>query len=532
MEPIIEFQDFSFKYSNLDFDIIHNANFSIEQGDTVLIFGPSGSGKSTLCYSMVGLIPWSIKGMFKGKVKIYGQNLTEITPRELAGTVGLVMQNPDNQFINLTVFDELIFGAENLKVPEKKIRERLDRIVQLLGLEPLLKRNPLQLSGGEKQRVVLGSVLMMKPKILILDEPLAFLDAQGRLEILHHILKLKRKFSNELTILIAEHRINEIVPLANKFILIDRGKIKLYTDKNMIIHPYFQNFPKFRGFAKYEKEISTVQTLPQFSYDLMIREYSFTPQTKPVSSDGNEYNETLIVFDKVSFSYIQDLGKYRKQTKEIFTNISFEIKAGEIIGIVGPNGSGKTTLLYLIAGILSPDTGTILFKGTDLKDTPYSNYAKNIGLIFQNPESQILKNKIIKELEFGPRNFGLLNLLNEDLIDELISLIFSSQELVLEDALEQKTLLELNPFNLSWGQKRRVNLASLYTYAPLIYLLDEPFTGQDFLVRKEIMDSLIEILGNEKAAVISSHDEEILNLCSKVFLIEYNQFYVYKKSAI
>ena len=187
MNPVIEFHNYSFKYANLDYDIIRNANFTVNEGDNVLIFGPSGSGKSTLCYAMVGLIPWSIKGFFKGNVSVHGEQLTEIKPNELAGTVGLVMQNPDNQFVNLTVYDELIFGAENLRISEDKIEDRLEKLVELLGLESMLERNVLQLSGGEKQRVVLASILMMKPKILILDEPLAFLDAQGRLEILHHI---------------------------------------------------------------------------------------------------------------------------------------------------------------------------------------------------------------------------------------------------------------------------------------------------------------------------------------------------------
>lgn len=528
MDPVIEFQHFTFKYANLDYDIIHDANFAINRGDNVLIFGPSGSGKSTLCYSMVGLIPWSINGFFKGRVRILGQDITEVTPKEMAGDVGLVMQNPDNQFVNLTVYDELIFGAENLRVPEDKIQERLDRLVDLLGLKTLLERSVIQLSGGEKQRVVLASVLMMKPKILILDEPLAFLDAQGRIEILHHISKLKQKFRKELTLLIAEHRINEIFPLVNKFLFIDGGKVELYKERNEIAASYFWEFPEEIGFKKYEKDILAMPAPPKFSYDLLARQYYFAPQFETISTDKGE-TEELISFEDVSFSYIQYWGKYQKKIKQIFDNISFKIHSGEIIGVLGPNGCGKTTLLYLIAGILKPDKGAILYRGKDLKQIPYAEYAKNIGLIFQNPESQLLKSKVIQELEFGPKNFGCLNLLSTQVIEDLISLIFSSQEQVLVDALEERSLTELNPFKLSWGQKRRLNLASLYAYSPQIYLLDEPFTGQDFQVRKEIITTLLKILGTERAAIISSHDEEILNLCSKVFLIENDQMRVYQK---
>ncbi len=531
MEPVIELQNFTFKYPNSSYDVINDANFSIYQGDSVLIFGPSGSGKSTLCYSLSGLIPWSIKGLFKGKIKVLGRYLTEITPKELAGSIGLVMQNPDNQFINLTVFDELIFGAENLKIPEEKIRSRLTRIVELLNLQHLLDRNVLQLSGGEKQRVVLGSVLMMKPKILILDEPLAFLDAQGRLELLHHISKLKRTFTDQLTILIAEHRIQEILPFVNKFIWVDDGITKLYSDINAIDAPYFHEGVNYKKADLINQKSSTNAKPILFSYELMLKKFSFVqslgmPKEKTEKSLGNP----LLSFDKVSFDYIQDLGKHNRQIKQIFNKISFEIFPGELVGVVGPNGSGKTTLLYLIAGILKPDQGKILFNGEDLNNITYAKYARNIGLIFQNPESQLLKNTIKKELEFGPKNFGLLDLLDESKINELINLIFSSQEPRLRLKSENIPITDINPFNLSWGQKRRLNLASIYAYQPVIYLLDEPFTGQDFRVRKTIMDTLVKLLGTDKSAVISSHDEEILNLCSKVFLIEENKFEIYEKS--
>ncbi|HUX99461.1 MAG TPA: ABC transporter ATP-binding protein [Candidatus Deferrimicrobium sp.] len=529
MQPVIEVQNFSFKYANLDYAIIHNVSFSIEKEDVVLIFGPSGSGKSTLCYSLVGLIPWSIKGMFKGKINVLGQNLTTITPRELAGSVGLVMQNPDNQFINLTVFDELIFGAENLKIPEDKIRRRLGRVTELLELTSLLNRNLLQLSGGEKQRVILGSVLMMKPEILILDEPLAFLDAQGRLELLHHLSNVKKKFGPELTILIAEHRINEILPLANKFISVDKGKVELYSDLNSIKTSYFQEIPHLDRSDKIAQQFSTTTKSPMFSYDEMIKKYSFIPEKEVDSKNPKEALEPLIYFDEITFNYVQDQGKYERLIRQIFNKISFKIYPGEIIGVVGPNGSGKTTLLYLIAGVLKPNEGRILCKGKDLKDIPYHEYAKTIGLIFQNPESQLLKNTILKELEFGPKNFNILNLLTEDFKKELISLVFSSQEEILKESLNQRSLMDLNPFNLSWGQKRRLNLASLYAYFPSLYLLDEPFTGQDFRVRREIISTLLEILGKNKSAVISSHDEEILSVCSKVFLIEGNHFEIYVK---
>jgi energy-coupling factor transporter ATP-binding protein EcfA2 len=412
-----------------------------------------------------------------------------------------------------------------LKVEDELNRRRLDRIVELLELKPLLDRNVMQLSGGEKQRVILGSVLMMKPEILILDEPLAYLDGPGRLELLHHISKLRTKFREQLTILIAEHRLHEVLPLANKFILLDQGKTEFYSNINEIHTDFFAE-----SFQPAVEQTYASITPANFSYDSTIRKFGFKPKDEISKEElDSSKNNAGLSFETVSFDYVQDMGKYNRQVKRIFDEISFKIFPGDIIGVVGSNGSGKTTLLYLIAGILRPSEGKIYYKNEDLEGIPYFKHARNIGLIFQNPESQLLKSTITKELEFGPKNFGLGEHLNKELIEESLNLIFSSEERVLRNKFGQEPLAELNPFNLSWGQKRRLNLASLYTYSPSIYLLDEPFTGQDVHRRKEIMTTLLKIIGDDKIAIISTHDEEILQLCTTVFLIENKKLKIYRK---
>ena len=231
MSSAISFEDFSFQYPRSNRDIIHEANFTIKKGTVTLLYGLSGSGKSTLCYAITGLIPWSVRGFMKGKVSVLGHSITERKPNQFAGDVGFLMQNPDSQFATLNVQDELIFAAENIQLGEKEIHQRFKVIIDLLDLHDYLDRNVTQLSGGEKQRVILGSILMMDPELIILDEPLACLDAKGRLQILEYLNNLK-KINNDLTILIAEHRIKEIIPHVNKYLLIHQGQIKLFDDLN------------------------------------------------------------------------------------------------------------------------------------------------------------------------------------------------------------------------------------------------------------------------------------------------------------
>lgn len=525
---MIDVKNLYFRYPNVEYDIIRNANFQINKGDFVFIFGPSGSGKSTLLYSLVGLIPWSIEGYFKGNVSIFGNNIRNIKPNKIAGTIALLMQDPDNQFINLSVYDELIFGAENLKVNKNEIINRLNETVKLLHLENLLDRNVLQLSGGEKLRVILGAILIMKPKILILDEPLSSLDAKGRVELMNYLFKIHRE-DKDLIILIVEHRVKDIYFYANKFIFINQGNVQVYDDPKEIDWKII--YALSEGIELNQQKISEGFNKSTFSYSSIMKAFDFNLKNRNSEMiDEKIKPNALITFKNVSFHYIQDRGKSERQINNVFQNISFIIQPGDIIGMLGPNGSGKTTLLYLIACILYPSSGEIYYKDKKIDEIPYGKYAKNIGLIFQNPESQILKRTIINELLFGPKNFGMMDKITEQMINNLINLIFGTSLIkTLKKKLDKDSFKDLNPFHLSWGQQRRLNIASIYTYAPDIYLLDEPFSGQDLKRRLDIMKMLKKVIGNERAAIIATHDEEILDFCSKAFLISDKNLQIYEK---
>lgn len=537
---LIKINNFSFKYGEERKEMLSNVSLNINKGDFSLVFGPSGSGKSTFFYALSGLIPWSITGYVKGSIEIFGRNIYYTKPNQLAGQIGLLMQNPDSQFINLKVYEELVFGAENLKIPPEIIKERLDKIVQLLNLKDLLDRNVVQLSGGEKQRVVLGSILMMDPKILLLDEPMAFLDGSMRIELLHYLLKLQSEYNTEIAILIAEHRITELLPFINKFITINKGEVICHPRSSNLNWSYFYpdmketiNFLKEASFG-IEMNININQLSNQiidykkiYSYENLIRKCGFVEEQDNIMDNPLESQQNkLFELKNISFDYVQDIGKNKTNIKRVLHEFNYSIYSKDTIAIVGPNGSGKTTLLYLISGVIQPKNGQILYKNKDISKMDYYDFAQKIGLIFQNPESQLLKDKIIDEITFGARNFNKLNGLDENAIKKILAFIFPSES-------ESHINRDSNPFTLSWGQKRRTNLGALFSYNPDIYLLDEPFVGQDIYVRQSIIQSLREYLSkkeNDSAIVLTTHDEDILTQCNRIIYLSEDRVKFYRRT--
>lgn len=524
---VINVKDFSFRYYGQNYDIINNANFTINKGEFILLFGPSGSGKSTLCYSLTSVIPWSIRGMYKGDIYVLSNNLKSVPPNQLAGEIGLLMQNPDNQFVNLTVEDEIIFGVENLGLEKAEIENRYQEIVKLLDLQDLILRNVTQLSGGEKQRVILASILMLKPKILVLDEPFAYLDLQTRRELLYYLIEIKEQLQKDLTIIIAEHRVAELIKHVDRCLEINNGHVNLIEDPKSLSLDYFLDYylqHEEQHLSSFKKHYIKSIKSNGMHYKEMLEIFNFE-----VSAEKDQRNP-VIEFDSVSFYYNQHMGKYGQRYRRILHNVSFMAYKGDIVAIIGDNGRGKTTLLYLIAGILKPESGSISYENKILSELPYQEYAQKVGLILQNPESQLLKSSIEDEIKFGPRNFGKLDDITVGAFQELVEFVFHSQAKTIRQNLdEDEDLQDFNPFKLSWGQKRRLNLASLYSYDPEIYLLDEPFTGQDLGVRTELMGELLKILHTNKVGFICSHDMEVLEFCNKAILMDEDGLTIYKK---
>ncbi len=543
----LSFEDFSFIYGEdkATLPAVKNINFSLNQGDILILAGPSGSGKSTLSYAMNGIIPWRLKGFMKGDVKIHGKSIWNYNFSQLSKLVGLVKQNPLEQMTTFTVKDEIAFGLENLNLDKDLIAKRVKEISDFMGISHILNRDIEQLSGGQKQLTILSSFLVMDPKILILDEPIAFLDQQSESLLLTQLKKLKEAESFKTTLIIIEHRLSRVMDIADKIIVLDgngeihlNGKlseilinnytplkscnvrlpwiIDLYNDFKEISLEYknTKNPTNFNELLEIQQKLSKENLLK-------LRALLIEKEILPKALEKFKSFEDVIEFQDLYIESLKDAhdnreeqtvnkegNKYILKTKNVdfvypnsgikaINNLSINIQKGDFIGLVGPNGSGKTTLLYLLANLYEPTSGTIYYNDQNIRDIGSLEYAKQIGFIFQNPENMIFNSTIKDEILYGPKNFGMLENIPEDYMAKLIRII----------GKEKSTK---NPFKLSWGQKRRLNLSSIFVYNPEIILLDEPFIGQD----QRTIDSLVETLYLEnkrgKTIIISSHDYHLL----------------------
>ncbi len=506
---IVTFTDFSFRYGNSGPFVLKNINLKLAQGQVILLGGVSGSGKTTLCNAIAGKIPFSITGQYSGKISLFGKDIWEHNQDEFSRKVSYMFQNADEQLVTFTVFDEISFAAENLNIQKKEIIIRVNQVAKDLGISNLLKRPIFSLSGGEKQKVILAANLVMNPKILILDEPLAFLDSHSVIKFIQLIRKL-RKIDSDLSIIIIEHRLQPFLNLVNKIIILDeQGTIAF--EGNLQKYLFYQS----------------ESALFHLRDDAFIQNFKLSllkNKNNPLKNTFQTINEELIRIEDINFTY-------ENQNQKIFSNFSLKINRGEFIGIVGDNGTGKTTLLYLIANVLEPNSGKIFFQNQDYINFELEDFIPKIGFIFQNPENQIFESTIKDEILYAPRNFSqykknknLISLDEEKIINNFAPLIG-------EKRYNLHEFQNINPFCLSWGQKRRLNLASIFSYNPDLILVDEPFIGQDAQSIKQIFEILHKFHLQGKTIIIISHDRELLNLnCSRI--IELNKKYTFNNTKV
>jgi energy-coupling factor transporter ATP-binding protein EcfA2 len=546
----LSFINFSFIYedNNNKTPVVSNINFQLKEGETLILAGPSGSGKSTLSYAMNGIIPWRLKGLMKGEVQVFGINVWDYEFSELSKIVGLVKQNPLDQLTTFTVRDEIAFGLENLRYPKTEIIRKVDEIAKFMRIAHLLDRDINQLSGGQKQLTVLSSFLAMNPKILILDEPIAFLDQQSESLLLNQLKRLRKSNSFRFTLVIIEHRLSRVIDIADKLVVLNEdGKIHLAGDISIILRNNYSslkscnlrvpwsidiinqfkklnlNYQKLINPVNFNEILHLIQDLPKKDLNI-LKNIIFESEIRPKALDKYESYEQIIDFPELyieslkgkiddDITYLANKAKeksdniiletqnlnfvYPNSGIKAIDNLSIKIEKGDFIGLVGPNGSGKTTLLYLLASLYQPTKGNVLFDGININKMDSLEYARKIGFIFQNPENMIFKSTLRDEILYAPLNFGIINDITKEYLSKLIKIIGVKEH-------------NRNPFKLSWGQKRRLNLSSIFIYNPEVILLDEPFIGQD----QKTITSLIETLYLEnkrgKTIIISSHDYHLL----------------------
>ena len=496
--PIISFKNFSFQYRAQKKPTLHDINLDIYPGERVLIAGPSGSGKSTLAACINGLNPFSNPGECTGSLTVDGVDAPNSSIFELSAHVGTVLQDPDGQFIGLTVGEDIAFALENSCVPQKEMHEITRHAAELVGIEKRLDHAPHELSGGQKQRVSLAGVMVDQVKILMFDEPLASLDPATGKQAIELIDDIQRRTG--ATVVIIEHRLEDVLwRNVDRIVLVNEGRIladmrpdDLLSDsllaENGIREPLYLTAMRYAGIAVTpEKRPAHIDSVVLDKADTARLHSWFQAEPLPAPKPAPE---PLLEVRDLCFGY--NKGQHTLQ------NVSFSIGKGEMVSIVGRNGAGKSTLSKLICGFETPDSGEIFFDGKDLKDENIRRRARHIGYVMQNPNQMISKTMIFDEVALGLQGSGLTD---------------AEIRVRVEDTLK---VCGLYPFRnwpisaLSFGQKKRVTIASVLVQDPELIILDEPTAGQDFRHYTDIMEFLRGLNAKGVTVVMITHDMHLM----------------------
>ena len=497
-KPIISFRNFSFQYRAQKRPTLTDINLEIYPGERVLIAGPSGSGKSTLAGCINGLNPFSNPGACTGTLTVDGVDAPHSSLFELSAHVGTVLQDPDGQFIGLTVGEDIAFALENSCTPQDEMHAITRHAAELVGIENHLGYAPHELSGGQKQRVSLAGVMVDQVKILLFDEPLANLDPATGKQAIELIDEIQKK--TDTTVLIIEHRLDDVLwRNVDRIVLVNGGTIlaDLRPDEllsgsllaeNGIREPLYITALRYAGVdITPDKHPAHVDSLVLDDTDTQKLRDWFTARPRPAAQPERE---PLLEVKGLSFGY--------QKGQQTLRDVSFSIGKGEMVSIVGRNGAGKSTLSKLICGFETPDAGEIFLNGKPLAEENIRRRAQHIGYVMQNPNQMISKTMIYDEVALGLQRSGL------------------TEEQIREKVEATLRVCGLYPFRnwpisaLSFGQKKRVTIASVLVLDPELILLDEPTAGQDFRHYTDIMEFLRGLNARGVTVVMITHDMHLM----------------------
>ena len=497
-KPIISFRNFSFQYRAQKRPTLTDINLEIYPGERVLIAGPSGSGKSTLAGCINGLNPFSNPGACTGTLTVDGVDAPHSSLFELSAHVGTVLQDPDGQFIGLTVGEDIAFALENSCTPQDEMHAITRHAAELVGIENHLGYAPHELSGGQKQRASLAGVMVDQVRILLFDEPLANLDPATGKQAIELIDEIQKK--TDTTVLIIEHRLEDVLwRNVDRIVLVNGGTIlaDLRPDEllsgsllaeNGIREPLYVTALRYAGVdITPDKHPAHVDSLVLDDTDTQKLRDWFTARPRPAAQPERE---PLLEVKGLSFGY--------QKGQQTLRDVSFSIGKGEMVSIVGRNGAGKSTLSKLICGFETPDAGEIFLNGKPLAEENIRRRAQHIGYVMQNPNQMISKTMIYDEVALGLQRSGL------------------TEEQIREKVEATLRVCGLYPFRnwpisaLSFGQKKRVTIASVLVLDPELILLDEPTAGQDFRHYTDIMEFLRGLNARGVTVVMITHDMHLM----------------------
>ena len=506
-KKIIEFKDFSFQYRVQAEPTVKNINLSIYEGEKVLIVGPSGSGKSSLAHCINGLVPFFYDGIVTGQLNINGNDATKMNIFELSKIVGTVLQDPDSQFIGLTVGEDIAFKLENYCISQDEMIDRVDKSAELVDIKKELYSSPYKLSGGQKQRVTLAGVTVDDVKILLFDEPLASLDPATGESAIELIDKMQKQ--NNKTAIIIEHRLEDVLHCdVDRVIVMDKGEIIADTTIDEIIRKDILRKvgirePLYLTALRYADceindtlKLKNIETLELGEYKEKLKDWY--ENIEVYESDENQ--NPILELDNICFSYNNE--------KQILKNVSFKINKGDMAAIVGRNGAGKSTISKLVCGFYKPTSGRILFDGKDMVDYTIKERSEKIGFVMQNPNQMISKTMVYDEVAFGLKIRGLSDSEIKERVEETLRIcgLYGYRNWPISA--------------LSFGQKKRVTIASILVLNPDMIILDEPTAGQDFKHYTEIMEFLVDLNKKGVTIIMVTHDMHLmLEYTNKVIVL-------------
>ena len=510
---VITVENLRYRYPHAKELALDGLDFSVEKGEFIGIIGEHGAGKSTLSQALMGLVPQFYKGAYGGTVMVDGIEAGRTPVAQLCGHVGLVFQNPFNQLSGAkdNVYEEVAFGMQNLGVPAEEMKNRVEEALKLLDIWQYRDRNPFDLSGGQMQRVAIASVLVMRPDVMILDEPTSQLDPEGSDEVFKAVETLT---GSGITILMIEQKIEKLAAYCDRILLLHKGKqIAFDTPQKVFSMPDLNNYgiqaPAFTCICKAEGV-----TLADGTYPVTVEEAAGVLREKrlgaPACADGGERAQKVtgtelahaggpaesagssdeqFCIEKLDFSYLADV--------PVLKNLNMKLDKRPT-AIIGQNGAGKTTLVKLLKGLLKPVSGSIYFHGEDISGKTVAMLSGNVGYVFQNPDDQIFKYNVMDEILFGPLNIGM------------------DAERAKKEAERALKLTGLtgkekeNPYDLELYERKMTAIASVLAMDTDVLILDEPTIAQDWKGR-QIIGGIIRSLSERGKLVIAIlHDMDFV----------------------
>ena len=483
----IEFIDYSFKYPGEDKKALDNINLAVEEGEFILICGPSGSGKSTLLQQLKKEI--APEGIRSGRLLYNNKDIIDLDDFAQASDIGIVFQEPDAQIVTDKVINELAFSMENLGYSLDTMGRRMGEIVQFFAMEDKLYEDIHNLSGGQKQILNLASILLLQPKVLLLDEPTSQLDPISSRDFIQMIESLNKDYS--ISIILSEHRLDDVFPIADKVIILDEGEIKykgsprdvameVYNKGDKVFFNYLPDISKL--YLKLDREKNhipfTVREGKSWAKNMDLEENN-------LDEINNEEKEVIIKAKNISF-------RYERERPLVLNKLNLNVHKGEILSILGGNGSGKSTLLRVLAGGYKPQYGEVYFNGEKLFKIHQKERYKHIGYLDQNPILYFLHESVKEEIY----NRG-----------EKINVKERDMEYLI-DLFELKEILNRHPYDISGGEKQKLALALVLLAKPKVLLLDEPTKGIDPISKSKIGNLLLSLKEKGMTIIMATHDVE------------------------